>query len=391
MHRSARSLFVWSVLVLAACGSPSGPGDDAGMSTMVDANVPRDAGPLVPTWHSGPDYPTPIAFGTAMVLPGGDGSAYLYVFGGGSGTFGGLGPFHSEVRRSQIQSDGSLGPWQDAGNVGTGTANYALAGHGSIRVVAEDGAIGVAIAGGGGPSGMLGQVLAGYVQTVDGSFGMWGAFAPLVSATQGGHVHGSFNTFEAHQLALVGGMQGTTPIDHVIIAATMAGTMVPTWRDGPPLPAPRFGHGSAQIGSGTPDIYLIGGMGVGGALMGDILLAQRDSTSLEVTSWVSAGTLTSPVVFPQVATLDSHVYVMGGVAGDPGLDPLVTRVRMASAPAMGTARPTLMFAPVPGADLPDGRAGGLVAVLGHTVYIVGGMMGTDHMASASVIYCQLEP
>ena len=29
--------------------------------------------------------------------------------------------------------------------------------------------------------------------------------------------------------------------------------------------------------------------------------------------------------------------------------------------------------------------------LGNTVYIVGGMMGGDHAASASVIYAQLEP
>lgn len=385
--RSFRSLAL-SLLAIAGCGSPAAPPEDA--AVLADAND-HDAGSMLHTWRTGPDYPYGVAFGTAMVLPGGDGFAYLYVMGGSSGTFASLAPFHSEIYRSQIQSDGSLGDWQAAGNIGTGTMNYALTGHGAIRVVAEDGAIGAAIAGGGGPSGTLGLVLAGYVQTVDGSFGMWGSFPPQISSAQGGHVMGAFVPFEAHQLALVGGLQGSTPIDHVIIAATMAGTTVPTWRDGPPLPAARFGHGSATIGMGAPDIYLIGGMGDAGALATDILVTQRDTTSLEVTGWRSAGSLSAAVVFPQVAVFDDHIYVMGGVLGDPGIDTLATRTRMAVAPAMGTASPTLSFAGVAGADLPDGRAGGLVATFGNTVYIVGGMMGTDHTASPSVVFCQLEP
>lgn len=375
------------VLLLGACSTPSAQ-SDAGPG---DTGATPDAGPFVPSWHATTDYPTPIAFGTALVLPG-DGGAYLYVIGGASGTFGGLAPFHAEIRRALIQSDGSLGAWQDAGAINTGRMDVQLAGHGAIRVVAEDGSIGMAIAGGGGPTGTLGLVLAGYIQTVDGSIGMWGAFPPQISAAQGGQVFGSFNTFESHQLALVGGMQGTTPIDHVIIAATMAGTMVPTWREGPALPAPRYGHGTVQIGMGTPDIYVIGGGGTGGTLASDVLVTVRDATSLEVTSWATAGSLPSPVVFPQVALLGDHVYVIGGVAGDPGFDALATSTRMATAMTGASGHGQLTaFANVDGASLPEGRAGGIVATFGHTVYIVGGMMGADHAASASVVYAQLEP
>jgi hypothetical protein len=385
----ARSAFFAALLVsIGACGTPVAPPSDAGPA---DTGIAADAGPLVPHWSSGPDYPTPIAFGAALVLPGADPTtAYLYVIGGTSGTFG-VGPFHAEIRRALIQGDGSLGAWEDAGRIGTGAMDNPLAGHGAFRIVGEDGSIGMAVGGGGGAGGYLPVVLGGYIQPVDGSIGMWGGFAPRLSATQG-EVYGSFNLFESHQWALVGGMRGTTPLDQVIIAATMAGTSVPTWRDGPPLPAPRFGHGSVQHGTGTPDLFLIGGMGTGGMLASDILTGVRDATSLEITSWATAGTLTSAVVFPQTALIGEHVYVMGGVQGDPLIDPLATRVRVATlTPSMPGVHGTIgTFAPVPGADLPEGRAAGLVATFGSTVYIVGGMMGADHAASTSVIYAQLE-
>lgn len=384
----ARSSTSLAVLVsLAACSSPMMPTDAA--TVPGDTGVVPDAGPFTPSWSSGPDYPDPIAFGSALVLPA-PGGAYLYVIGGASGTFGSLAPFHAEIRRALIQADGSLGAWEDAGHINTGHADNPLAGGGAIRVYAEDGSNGMAIAGGGGASGYLGLVLAGYVQSVDGSVGLWGAFPPQISTAQGGEVFGSFNSFEAHQLALVGGMQGTTPIDHVIIAATMAGTMVPIWRDGPPLPGPRYGHGTVQVGAMTPDIFVIGGANATGPIS-DVLVTVRDATSLEVTSWATAGALPSPVVFPQVALLGMHAYVFGGVAGDPGIDPLVTSARVATASRGATGHGLLSaFVPVDGAALPEGRAGGITATFGNVVYIVGGMMGADHAASRSVIWAQLE-
>jgi hypothetical protein len=384
--KPARSMLAPSLLlVLVACNTPPAQPD---AFVPADAND-NDAGPIVPSWHHGPDYPDPIAFGSAMVLPGDAGTAYLYVMGGASSTFGTLAPFHSEIRRALIGSDGSLGAWEDAGHIDTGSAELALAGFGSIRIYAEDLTNGMAIAGGGGPGGTLPLVLAGY-QQVDGSIGAWGSFPPQISATQGGQVFGTFNSFEAHQLALIGGMQGTTPIDHVIIAATMAGTTVMTWRDGPPLPAPRYGHGSAQVGTVAPDIFLVGGAGTSGPI-NDVLVSIRDTTTLEVTSWGVAGSLTPGVVFPQVGLIGQHVYVIGGVQGDPLIDNISTRVSVATASTGGTGHGMLSaFTRVPGADLPEGRAGGLTAVFGSTIYIVGGMAGADHAPTTGVLYARME-
>lgn len=388
MTPMVRSTLSWTlVLSLGACSTPTEQPDAA---LPNDAND-LDAGPFVPSWTSGPDFPYPIAFGAAVVLPDQDGYAYLYAIGGASGTFGALAPFHAEIQRARIQADG-LGPWQAAGSVGTGAMDFPVAGHGAIIVHAEDLTPGVAIGGGGGSGGYLGQVLAGYQLTVDGSLAEWGSFAPQISAAQGGEVFGSFNSFESHQLALVGGLQGADPVDHVLIAPTMPGTSVPTWTDGPPLPEARYGHGTVQVGTGTPDIFLIGGGGRTGPIA-DVLVTVRDATTLDVTGWDRAGSLSSPaVVFPQVALIGTHVYVIGGVAGDPILDPLVTSVRMATAGTGVTGHGSLgSFSEIAEAPLPEGRAGGLTAVLGNTVYIVGGMVGPDHAPSASVIIGHLEP
>ncbi|MFO0680549.1 MAG: kelch repeat-containing protein [Sandaracinus sp.] len=372
-------------LFAAACSTPPATQADGG----TDAGATPDAGPFAVTWQDGPDFPEPIAFGSAMFLPGGNGVTYLYVFGGSGGSYGDLTPFYSQVRRAALQGDNSLGPWEDAGALSNGTAELALAGHGAIRVFADDGANGVAIAGGGGPGGTLPVVLAGYVQSVDQSFGMWGAFPPTISAAQGGHVFGSFNSFEAHQLALVGGSRGGTALDTVILAATEAGTTVPDWRDGPALPTPRYGHGSVQVGATAPDIYLVGGRSDTEAL-GDVLVSVRDA-SLEVTGWATAGTLEGPVVFPQTTLVGSHLYVIGGVDGDPVFGTTSTRVRRATATA-GAPHGTIdAFVDVDGAALPEGRAAALVATIGPWVYLVGGITSPSNTATSSVVYARLEP
>lgn len=383
--RRTALLFLSASMFAGACSTPAPAAQDAGS----DAAATPDAGPFSVAWQEGPDYPVPIAFGAAMFLPGGNGITYLYVFGGAGGAYSSLAPFYPEIRRAPLMSDNSLGPWEDAGRISNGTADVALAGQGAIRVFADDGANGAALAGGGGPGGTLSVVLAGYVQSVDQSVGMWGAFPPMISAAQGGQVFGSFNSFEAHQLALVGGTRGTTAVDHVIIAATEAGTTVPDWRDGPALPAPRYGHGSVQVGATAPDIYLVGGRGDTDALA-DVLVTVRDPSSLEVTGWATAGTLEGPVVFPQTTLVGNHLYVIGGVDGDPVFGTTSTRVRRATASA-GTPHGTIdAFVDVDGGALPAGRAAGLVATIGPWVYIVGGITAPDNTATTSVVYTRLE-
>ena len=71
-----------------------------------------------------------------------------------------------------------------------------------------------------------------------------------------GQRSGTFVAFEAHQLALVGGLTGDTPTDQVRIAAIMNGAMSPTWQTGPTLPEPRFGQASFTVGT---TVYMVGG------------------------------------------------------------------------------------------------------------------------------------
>jgi hypothetical protein len=381
--RSLAPTTLTALLALAGCTSTPAGSTDAGPGDTGSAN---DAAIPVGQWQHGPDYPVPIAFGAAMILPD-HGTAYLYVVGGTGGAWSAFDQFHSEVYRSPIQGDNSLGPWEPAGHIDNGMGtNVPLAGHHAIRIFGDMGEEGLALAGGGTMSGLLPFVMAGYIQ-MDGSLGQWGRFDPILSSMQGGQAFGTFDVFETHQLVLVGGLQGTMPTDHVEIAAIQNGSMSPTWRDGPPLPAARYGHGSIRFpgaNPGTPDTFVIGGAGTGGPLM-DVLVTTRDA-AMEVNGWSVVGSFPAAAVFPATALVNDHAYVIGGVEGDPVVDALSTHVRMATV-SQGAIT---SFADQTALALPEGRAGALVASVGPWVYLVGGLTGTPHAASASVVFARLE-
>ncbi len=376
-------LVLTSVYALTACGgTPAVSGSDAGTSDAGDdAGSTPDLG-----WHVGPDFPEPVAFGAAMVLPSG-GNDYLYVIGGASGTFGALGTLRAAVQRAPIMSDHSLGAWEPAGDIDAGgSAPLALAGHGAIRIWGETGEDGVAIAGGGTATSALPFVLGGYVQ-IDGSLGEWGRFDPTLMS---GQSFGTFNPFEAHQLALIGGLAGSTPTPRVLIAAIENGSMAPTWRPGPDLPAPRFGHGAVVMDRNLDDevqgdIYLVGGANDDGT-MSDVIRTSRDAT-MEVTSWVAAGTLPEPLVFPGVAVIEDRLYVMGGIAGDVMTGAPSAGVRVATIDA--TSHQVGAFTDVAGATLPTPVGAPMVALDGAYIYLVGGLAGSDHTASTAVVYGRL--
>jgi hypothetical protein len=380
-----RALLVLSSLcALTACGgTPSVTGADAGPTDASgnDAGSTPDLG-----WHTGTDFPEPIAFGAAMVLPSG-GTDYLYVIGGANGTFGALGTLRAAVQRAPIMSDHSLGAWESAGDIDAGGgAPIPLAAHGAIRIWGETGEDGVAIAGGGTTSSALPFVLGGYVQ-FDGSLGEWGRFDPMLTS---GQSFGTFNPFEAHQLALIGGLSGTTPTARVLIAAIENGSMAPTWRPGPDLPAPRFGHGAVVMDRNLDDevqgdIYLIGGANDDGT-MSDILRTSRDAT-MEVISWEPAGTLPEALVFPGVAVIEDRLYVMGGIAGDAMTGAPSAAVRMAVIDE--ATHQVGSFTDVADATLPTAIGAPMVALDGAYIYLVGGLAGSDHAASTAVVYGRL--
>jgi hypothetical protein len=374
-------LVVTSLLGLAACSTPAvTAGTDAGAA---DATTADDAAVAV-GWHVGPDLPEPIAFGAAMVLPSG-GTDYVYVIGGTDGTFGTLGTVRTSVERAPIQADHSLGAWESAGDIVAGSPNGLAAG-GAIRIWGETGEDGVALAGGHSRTSPLPFVLGGYVQ-FDGTLGEWGRFDPMLTS---GQSYGTFNPFEAHQLALIGGLVGTTPSATVLIAAIENGAMSPTWRPGPDLPAPRYGHGAVVMDRNLDDtiqgeIYLVGGANDDG-LISDVLRTSRDA-AMEVTSWEVAGTLTDPVVFPGIAVIEDRIVLMGGIADDVATGAPTARVRVAQIDP--TTHEVGAFTDVPGGALPTAVGAPMVAIDGAYVYLVGGMTGADHAVSAGVMYGRL--
>lgn len=363
---------------LAGCPSPVAMVPDAPF-VIPDAGPP-DAGPVA-AWERSADFPMPIAYATATILASGS-RRWLFVVGGADADRDSIDAMYSTIWRAEIMADGSLGPWELSGNVtltvGGSPANLQLAQHGALRLVGEDLREGVAIAGGTSSAGPIPVVLAGYVST-DGVLGDWGAFSPLLGAGEA-HVLASFDRFDAHALALVGGFGGDAmPTERVDIAPIEVGTMVPTFLAGPPLPAPRVAHRTVQVGI---TFYVTGGENAGGPIA-DVVRTDRDAGGTGmVTGWVTAGTLTSPPSDHAAFVVDGEIWVVGGIEGgrDGGL--LSTRARHAPVEAGGALG---AWVEAPGRALPVGLADSAVAVDGRTVYMVGGRSVGGLAASTTVL------
>lgn len=372
-HRSL--LFPCLLLSLAmGCGGPTPPvavdagGADSG--PVGDAGV--DAGPRRLGYVESAELPNALAFAQAAILPFA-GGRYLYVIGGGGATRTTIGPFSSSVMRAEVIGDGTLGPWIPSGDIGDPGAAIALMGHDLIPLNGEDGAAGVGLAGGGTATSALPFVLGGYV-TEDGSLGHWGRFDPMLTV---GQSFGSFDPFEAHQLALIGGLDGNTPTDSVMIAAIENGAMAPTWRPGPTLPAARFGHASFLFGG---QVFLLGGEDATGPLS-EIIRTQRDA-AMEVTSWTAAGTIDSAPTFGAAFVHAGQVWVLGGLSGGRASGNATSRVLRADIGAAGNIG---TFERVAGGDLPVALAASAVVYDDPYVYMVGGLSGDPLVASTHVV------
>jgi hypothetical protein len=368
-----RALIATLLTLALGCGG-GGTGDqDAGA-----ADVGSDAGPRVLSFVRGTDYPTALAYATAVILPVGT-QRYLYVMGGSMATRTGLGTILATCTRAEILADGSLGAWEDARDITSGGTRLPLAGHGALRLNGESGEVGVGLAGGGGPAGPLPFVLGGVVQ-LDGTLGAWGRYDPMLAE---GQSFGAFVAFEAHQLALVGGLGGAaglTPLDRVVIAAIMNGAMSPVWRDGPSLPEARFGHATFRVDDA---IYLVGGENDAGGLH-DVIQTTRDATTLEVNGWATVGTLTATTSFPAAFVHEGQAWVVGGLDGGRATGAASARVQHAD---IGTDGHLGSFTRVAGHDLPLPLGASAYAydeVTAH-VYLVGGLTGPDLVATNAVV------
>jgi hypothetical protein len=375
--RSLFSCFLVALALVAGCGGGTGgtPAGDAGSDAGGADDGGADAGPRMLSFRAGPDYPTGIAYARAVILPVGA-DRYLYVIGGADATRASLGAITAACFRAPIMADGTLGAWEDAGPISTMTGQLPLVGHGALRLNGEMGEIGVGVAGGGSSSGALPVVLGAVVQP-DGTLGHWGKYDPILDM---GQSFGAFVAFEAHQLALVGGLTGDTPTDQVRIAAIMNGAMSPTWRPGPTLPEARFGQASFAVGT---TLYMIGGENASGTVS-PVLMTTRDATTLDVNGWTSAGSLTPGTSFLAATAHGGQAWVFGGMDGGRATGSVSARVSRADIGADGHLG---TFMRVPGGDLPTPVAASAFAyddVTGH-VYLVGGLTGEPLASTTGVI------
>ncbi len=373
--RHARPIRLLSVLlalgVVVGCGAPAPAPVDAGTDAGWVDDVGADAGPRRLAYAESTELTSPLAFAQAVIRPLA-GRRYLYVIGGGDATRTTVAPT-SAVLRAEVMGDGTLGPWIESGDIGDPGMTYGIAGHDLVPLNGEDGSPGVALAGGFTATSPLPFVFGGYVQE-DGSMGRWGRFDPMLTE---GQSFGSFDAFESHQLALIGGLDGTTPLDRVRIAAIMNGAMSPVWRPGPSLPVARFGHASFTYGG---EVYLLGGENLDGTIV-DIIRTQSDAT-MEVTSWTSVGTIDSAPSFGAAFVHAGQVWVMGGLSGGRASGNATARVLRAD---IGTAGHIGSFSRVPGGDLPVALAASAVVYDDPYVYLVGGLTGDPLVASTRVV------
>lgn len=371
---STRSLALAGALSLVfGCTTEAPPTLDANL--MFPDGGP-DAGPA-PTWVESDPFPVPIAYATATVLQSG-GRRWIFVIGGADADRDTITTMYSSIYRAEIMTDGTLAPWELAGNVSLLSMNLQLAQHGVLQLNGEDGREGIALAGGMSSAGAIPRVLAAYVEPA-GELVDWGAFSPALASGEA-HVLGTFDRFDAHELALVGGFGGDgMPTDRVDIAPIEVGTMVPTFLAGPPLPAPRVAHRTVQVGI---TFYVLGGESAT-ASHTDVLRTDRDMGGTgDVVGWVVAGTLEEPPSDHAAFAMDGDVWVVGGIEGgrDGGL--LSTRARHATVEAGGALG---AFVDSSAYELPVGLADSAVAVEGRTVYLIGGRSVGGLASSTTVL------
>jgi hypothetical protein len=362
----ARLLPAALALALSACTSDPAP-PDAGADAGADAGPAPDTGPRAAiVWSEAPPLPVELAHAYGVILAS-DAARWLFVVGGASWSSGAAVETSPRAYRAEIGEGGALGAWQDAGLVG-GAMGIPISQHGILRLTGEDLRQGMAIAGGlTGTGGEVPVVLATYVDGAGALDRPYGRFPPMIAAGDG-QWQSAFMPFDPHALALVGGLTDAGFTARVQIAQIYLGVDVPTFVDGPPLPAPRAAHGWVRRDRPglNPDLYVVGGHNADGST-DEVLHATRDAMD-QVDGWEVVGTLTSAPHGHASAVLGTQLYVIGGYVGGT----LTDRVRRADFAADGTLG---RFETLTDASLPRPLAHAAAVQDGATLYLVGGIEG----------------
>jgi hypothetical protein len=362
---------LFALLALAACSTPP--------AAPIDAAAPIDMGTDAGThgvrWSTGPDLPLPLAYATAQVIAFNH-ERYLWVFGGANGTRTTLGTATSIVLRAHILADGTLEAWQHVGDITVGGAAFPLVGSASLPNGDAMGNPGAIFAGGGSSHGFLPIVLAVYVNPADGSLFDWSRYPPTLDL---GQSFGTFVQLDALNVALVGGVSGTTIVDRVRVASLANGSTQMTFADGPGLPTPRARHVSFVRAN---QVYLLGGENVNGALT-DVIRTTRDASGAAI-GWEPAGTLDAPAVAAAAMVLNGEAWILGGIDNDSFDGNATDRVRRARFDGGNQLGSWTDDVP-----LPMPIAASAFATDYETVFLVGGQNGPDLTATTSVIIGQV--
>lgn len=375
MPRFARSLLALA-LALGACTPTTTPDDTGGIDTGgVDAGG-ADSGTPAMTWTESAPLPNELAYSAAILLTS-DGSRWIYVIGGATASADSIGTTSSRVLRASVSTDGSLGAWEDIAAVGRESPAVPVSQHGILRLTGEDLRQGFCIAGGNTGGGEVPFLLATYVDTEGNLDSPWGRFPPMLTAGEG-QWQGAFMPFDPHALALVGGLTNTGFTARVQYAQIYLAVDVPTFTEGPPLPAPRAAHSwvRRERSGMNPDLYVIGGHNDDGATP-DILRTTRDDMDA-VDGWEVVGTLPDAPFGHASVVIDDFLYVMGGVEGTTITD-RVRRAPIASDGTIGT------FEDVADGALSVPLANAAMVQDDVIVYLIGGRTGADGASSTHVL------
>lgn len=148
----------------------------------------------------------------------------------------------------------------------------------------------------------------------DGALGPWEDAGRLPAALGGSSiaVAGGFAVLTGGQVAADGNMRALRRVADVAVAPIGADGRLGAWRAGPALPVARFHHPAVHHGG---MVYVVGGQGervseagVFGARMG------ADGT---LGAWTALTPLPRPRSHHAALVHDGHLYVVGGLDGDP--------------------------------------------------------------------------
>lgn len=200
--------------------------------------------------------------------------------------------------RAQILPDGSLGPWQLAGNLAVPRyQSVAVAAGGYLYLL------------GGSPIG--GGIIANIERAAvmaDGSLGPWTQIAPLPVART---VHAAATT--SSHVYVLGGAVGDATYKSVIYAKVLPDGSLGSWEPTSSLTRFRYWSGAGVV-DGT--LYAIGGLGDSAANCADVEAAPILADG-SLGAWAVTTATQTPRCYAETGASATHLYAISGYSGEP--------------------------------------------------------------------------